>query len=280
MGNPKQKWTTEEEEALRAGVAKYGPGKWKFIQKDPEFNQFLHSRSNIDLKDKWRNMSAAGQGSRDKLRTPKAKANPNLDVPTTPSVNVQTIPASAFVGKHELPADHAKDDAAKEFPDGKNGSRCNDMIFEALSAVKDPNGLDIGSIVAYIEQRLEVPQNFRKQLGAKLRRLVQQEKLEKVEGFYRIKNRSLVEANTNIRKDNAPMQPLSVAQMKAGESLEEAAKTAAYKVVEAENKSFVAAEAVKEAERISRMAEETDTILQLAKEIFQRCCQGEIALVA
>jgi len=25
------------------------------------------------------------------------------------------------------------------------------MIFEALSAVKDPNGLDIGSIVAYIE---------------------------------------------------------------------------------------------------------------------------------
>ena len=50
MGNPKQKWTAEEEEALRAGVAKYGPGKWKFIQKDPEFNQFLHSRSNIDLK--------------------------------------------------------------------------------------------------------------------------------------------------------------------------------------------------------------------------------------
>ena len=50
MGNPKQKWTAEEEGALRAGVFKYGAGKWKFIQKDPEFNQFLHSRSNIDLK--------------------------------------------------------------------------------------------------------------------------------------------------------------------------------------------------------------------------------------
>ena len=29
--------------------------------------------------------------------------------------------------------------------------RYNDMIFEALSAVKERNGLDIGSIIAYIE---------------------------------------------------------------------------------------------------------------------------------
>lgn len=50
MGNPKQKWTSEEEEALRAGVAKHGTGKWKNIQRDPEFNPFLFSRSNIDLK--------------------------------------------------------------------------------------------------------------------------------------------------------------------------------------------------------------------------------------
>ena len=50
MGNPKQKWTSEEEEALRAGVAKHGTGKWKNIQKDPEFNHFLFTRSNIDLK--------------------------------------------------------------------------------------------------------------------------------------------------------------------------------------------------------------------------------------
>ena len=49
MGNPKQKWTSEEEEALRAGVAKHGTGKWKNIQRDPEFNPYLYSRSNIDL---------------------------------------------------------------------------------------------------------------------------------------------------------------------------------------------------------------------------------------
>lgn len=50
MGAPKQKWTSEEEEALRRGVLKHGPGKWRTIQKDPEFSPVLSSRSNIDLK--------------------------------------------------------------------------------------------------------------------------------------------------------------------------------------------------------------------------------------
>lgn len=50
MGNQKQKWTSEEEEALLAGIAKHGPGKWKNILKDPEFAPCLASRSNIDLK--------------------------------------------------------------------------------------------------------------------------------------------------------------------------------------------------------------------------------------
>lgn len=50
MGAPKQKWLAEEEEALRAGVEKHGAGKWRTIQKDPEFSHCLSSRSNIDLK--------------------------------------------------------------------------------------------------------------------------------------------------------------------------------------------------------------------------------------
>lgn len=53
--------------------------------------------------------------------------------------------------------------------------------------------------------------------------------------------------------------------------MEEAAVAAAYKVAEAENKSFVAAEAVKEAERVSKMAEDADSFLQLAKDIYDRC---------
>ncbi|ACO63271.1 predicted protein [Micromonas commoda] len=56
MGVPKTKWSPEEEEALRKGVKKYGAGKWRFIQKDPVLGKILNQRSNVDLKDKWRNM--------------------------------------------------------------------------------------------------------------------------------------------------------------------------------------------------------------------------------
>lgn len=50
MGNPKQKWTSEEESALKSGIAKHGAGKWSAILKDPEFSSTLFSRSNVDLK--------------------------------------------------------------------------------------------------------------------------------------------------------------------------------------------------------------------------------------
>lgn len=56
-----------------------------------------------------------------------------------------------------------------------------------------------------------------------------------------------------------------------GETVEEASITVAYRIAEAENKSFLAAEAVKEAERVSKMAEDTDVMLQLVKDIYEQC---------
>jgi len=50
MGAPKQKWTPEEEAALKAGVLKHGTGKWRTILSDSEFSLILKSRSNVDLK--------------------------------------------------------------------------------------------------------------------------------------------------------------------------------------------------------------------------------------
>lgn len=50
MGAPKQKWTPEEETALKAGVLKHGTGKWRTILSDPEYSSILKSRSNVDLK--------------------------------------------------------------------------------------------------------------------------------------------------------------------------------------------------------------------------------------
>ena len=60
MATAKYKWTRAEEDALRDGVRKHGPGKWRTIQKDPELGDILRARSNVDLKDKWRNMRESG----------------------------------------------------------------------------------------------------------------------------------------------------------------------------------------------------------------------------
>ena len=50
MGPPKQKWSAEEEAALKAGVLKHGTGKWSAIAKDPVFSRILYLRSNADIK--------------------------------------------------------------------------------------------------------------------------------------------------------------------------------------------------------------------------------------
>ncbi|XP_030972715.1 telomere repeat-binding factor 4 [Quercus lobata] len=276
MGNQKQKWTAEEEEALLGGVAKHGPGKWKNILKDPEFAPFLTNRSNIDLKDKWRNLSVstAGQGSKEKSRTSKIKA-----ITAAPLPNVQhSAPAAPLL--LTAPPDTVMDDAPNN--EGKNAPRYNAMIFEAVSTTKDTNGCDIGAIVHYIEQRQEVPQNFRRLLSSRLRRLVAQGKLEKVENCYRIRKDTSLGTKTPApkQKDVRPRQLLSSGLMTTSESVDDAANAAAYRVADAENKAYMAAEAVKEAERISKMAEDSDSMLQLVKDIYERCSRGEIVLLA
>ncbi|TYZ59129.1 hypothetical protein PybrP1_000054 [[Pythium] brassicae (nom. inval.)] len=50
-------WTPEEEECLRKGVEKHGVGKWKLILLDGQ-GVFSSHRTNIDLKDKWKNLQA------------------------------------------------------------------------------------------------------------------------------------------------------------------------------------------------------------------------------
>lgn len=73
------------------------------------------------------------------------------------------------------------------------------------------------------------------------------------------------------KQDIQPRSLQSIGYSTIGDTVEVAAEAAACKIADAENKSFVAAEAVKEAERVSKMAEDTDSFLQLAKEIFEKC---------
>lgn len=100
-----------------------------------------------------------------------------------------------------------------------------------------------------------------------------------IENSYRIKKEVLEKAKTATSKQKhvGPRQFPNSAYL--GETAEEAAITAAYKVAEAENKSFVAAEAAKEAERVSKMEEDSDNSLQVYKDIFDKCMILPIHLV-
>uniref|UniRef100_A0A1D1ZC55 Histone H1 n=1 Tax=Anthurium amnicola TaxID=1678845 RepID=A0A1D1ZC55_9ARAE len=276
MGAPKQKWTAEEEEALRAGVSKHGAGKWRTIQKDPDFSRCLASRSNIDLKDKWRNMSlCSGQGSREKPRVPRIKG-----ITAASLSSAQTTTTSASVKQDGL---SAVIDPSTNAQDTKISPKYTTMIIEALSNVKEPHGLEVGAICSYIEQRHDVPPNFRRLLGSKLRRLVAQNKIEKVEKGYKLKDSSFAtKTPTPKQKDPAYRSKPPQLSMLSGsiDLVGDAAIAAAYKIAEAEAKSFLASEAVKEAERVSKMAEETDSLLMLAREIFEQCSRGEIVTIA
>ncbi|XP_068652417.1 single myb histone 3-like isoform X1 [Aristolochia californica] len=270
MGAPKQKWTTEEEEALRAGVDKHGAGKWRTIQKDPEFGHCLAARSNIDLKDKWRNMSvsASGQGSREKVRAPKSKSLALVPFTSTPSAST-----SLAVAQEAQPTGS---ETLKGQQEAKSPLMYNAVIMEALSALQDPNGSDVNAICHFIEQKHKMPPTFRRVLTSKLRRLIVQDKIEKAPNGYKLKDPSFA-MKTPTPKSRLPQ---TSSFNRAADAAEEATMTAAYKIADAEAKSYLASQAVKEAERVSRMAEETDSLLQIAKEIFDQCLRGEIVSMA
>ncbi|MED6136003.1 hypothetical protein PIB30_051872 [Stylosanthes scabra] len=292
MGNQKQKWTQDEEDALIAGVEKHGPGKWKNILKDPQFAPFLTSRSNIDLKDKWRNLSVSNgtQGSKEKSRVPRIKAA--APATATPVAACNAVVAAGEDATPVTNATHQPDpssvavgDSSQYEEDAKNPPRYNAMVLEALSALKDANGSDLNAIVNYIEQKHKVPQNFRRALSTRLRRLVSQGKLEKVQNCYKIKKESssLPKSPVAVKKDVWPQrqQPQPPPEFVAtNETIKEAAETAAYRIAEAESKSYLAAEAVKEAERIALLAEDAEAMLQLAQQIYDACSRGESVVLA
>ncbi|KAL5226493.1 hypothetical protein ABZP36_014758 [Zizania latifolia] len=277
MGAPKQKWTSEEEEALRRGVLKHGAGKWRTIQKDPEFSPVLSSRSNIDLKDKWRNLSfsASGLGSRDKIKVLRIKAPSSS---TSPSSQALLLPPPDKVTEASPLADSEKSSQDGKIP--------NSMIIEALYEMRDPNGSDVDAICNYIEQRHEVQANFRRLLTTKLRRLTAAKKIEKIDRAYRITESYAAKASIAMKslspkKDLA--KPLKASQnvglFAATSPALDAAAAAAMKVADAEAKAHLANEHMMEVERMFKLSEETESLLTLATEIYERCSRGEVLTV-
>ncbi|KAL5728710.1 hypothetical protein ACHQM5_001760 [Ranunculus cassubicifolius] len=280
MGAPKNRWSSEEEEALRAGVARHGKGKWANIRKDPQFLNSLANRSNVDLKDKWRNMG-------DKLKTPNPKAL--LPPPSLNAVTPSPLPAAqdASANRDIVPYSSTKSSASAKNSHAHRYKHTS-MIIDALTSMKDPNGSDADSIMGFIEQKYDV--NFGSTLGQKLNQLANQDRIEKVQGksgYFRVKGKGVLGKKVSTSAQRPKYDHHNQKQSEGtptvidslASEIEEAAKTAAYMIADAENKAFLASKAVEEAERVAKEAE-SDSMLQLAIEIFQRCSRGEIVLMA
>ncbi|PAN29966.1 hypothetical protein PAHAL_5G262300 [Panicum hallii] len=279
MGAPKQRWTPEEEAALKAGVAKHGPGKWRTILRDPDFSVLLRLRSNVDLKDKWRNLSvtAGGYGSREKARmalkkgrrvVPKLTAEP-MDVDVNGLDNVQDVVIDA-----EPLAMSVEPLALEESPE-KSVARLDDLILEAIKKLKEPSGSNKAAIAAYIEEQYWPPADFQRLLSTKLKALVNSGKLMKVNQKYRIAPSSPslggistkvyaaeeMNGENNAKQLTKPQVDAELEKMK-GMTKEEAAAFAAKAVAEAEV-------AIAEAEEAARIAEAAENDAETAKAFLE-----------
>ncbi|XP_044489165.1 telomere repeat-binding factor 1-like [Mangifera indica] len=286
MGAPKQKWTQEEEAALKAGVIKHGAGKWRTILKDPEFSGVLYLRSNVDLKDKWRNLSVMtnGWGSREKSR---------LAIKRTP--HAPKLEETSF----SLAANAALSDEEENL-DGKPVSvssgmlqivaapkrsivRLDNLIMEAITTLKEPGGSNKTSIAAYIEEQYWAPPDFKRLLSAKLKYLAATGKLIKIKRKYRVsptlpfsdrrRNSSmLIEGRQRVSPQvdnddvNIPTKSqidLELAKMRSM-TPQEAAVAAARAVAEAEAAMAEAEEAAREAEAAEADAEAAQAFAEAA----------------
>ncbi|XP_002983713.2 telomere repeat-binding factor 1 [Selaginella moellendorffii] len=268
MGAPKQKWTAEEECALRAGVEKYGPGKWRAIQRDPKFGPALVARSNVDLKDKWRNLSvSSGQP-----RIPRSKVR-RVSKSSERTGSGKNLSGSSDSEEGEGEEYEDEDEDGNETPPVYNqrkqlGSRYDELVSEAILTLKEPNGSDISAIANYIEEHQRVPSRFRKLLTLKLKALTAQGKLVKVGKSFKVRDYLFfgkTAKGTRLRRQDldetspkflrtATAFDLSNARSKM-KTAEEAARLAAQAVADAEAAAAAAEQAAREAEAAEAVAE-------------------------
>ncbi|XLU56196.1 hypothetical protein S245_050844, partial [Arachis hypogaea] len=273
MGAPKQKWTAEEEAALKAGVVKHGAGKWRTILTDPEFSAILRMRSNVDLKDKWRNINVTAiWGSRQKAKLALKK---NLPIP---KIDCNHMAISTVVQRDEV-ADYkplAISGGASQSANSKEHiSRLDTLILESIIKLKEPKGSDRAAIAAYIEDQYSCPPNLRKLLSAKLKHMVASGKLMKVKHKYRITGNSTISEKRrgssllllegrpkdSPKSEKTDVSLLSKSQIDAelskmkGVTAQEAAAAAAKAVAEAEVAIAEAEAAAREAEAAEAEAE-------------------------
>lgn len=253
-GVVKQKWTPEEEAALRAGVQKYGAGKWRAIQKDANYGACLVSRSNVDLKDKWRNMSVSANGLGSREKAARILAAKMKQVGTTQSQGElglemkisSALPMTEIVKDKKL-----------------LGARFDHLILEAVVNLKDSNGGNKSQIASYLENHYTVPANFRRLLTTKLKFLTQQGKLTKMRRNYSMRSDTFRIERRRERDLQDPArgkQPLVNSECHASEEA-----VLNYKSMGADEVVRIAAQAVADAEVAAAAAEEAARVAEIAE---------------
>ncbi|KAL3843846.1 hypothetical protein ACJIZ3_001249 [Penstemon smallii] len=286
MGAPKQKWTPEEEAALKAGVLKHGPGKWRTILKDPQFSRVLYLRSNVDLKDKWRNMSvmANGWGSRERARLALKR--------TRHAPKFGESYSTASQSDEEMVDARSLDASGSSSPnDGPKRSimRLDNLIMDAINNLREPSGSNKTNIAAYIEDQYWAPPNFKRILSGKLKRMAAAGKLIKMKRKYRIATTSalferkqnpstqILEGRQRIssRNDHDDVNYLTKSQIDLelakmrSMTPQEAAAAAAQAVAEAEAAMAEAEEAVREADAAEADAEAAQAFADAARKTLK-----------
>ncbi|CAN1284944.1 Telomere repeat-binding factor 1 [Linum perenne] len=279
MGAPKQKWTADEEAALKAGVIKHGAGKWRTILKDPEYSGVLYLRSNVDLKDKWRNMSvmAHGWSSREKSKLVTKRVH-NVPKREDAVDNVKSDEEAVDIKALEAAAPLMQIPALK-----RSAIRLDNLIIEAITTLKEPDGSNKTAIASYIEEQYWPPQDFKRILSAKLKHLTSAGKLIKVKRKYRIAptsftnrkrsasmllldGRQRVFQRAEREEFNMPTKAqldVELSKMRTM-SAQEAEAVAARAVAEAENAIAEAEEAAREAEAAEADAEAAQAFAEAA----------------
>ncbi|KAI7757629.1 hypothetical protein M8C21_016520, partial [Ambrosia artemisiifolia] len=169
----------------------------------------LSEQEQFDM-DKWRNMKPNNyvSSSRRKGRT---SCTPVIDDPliTCPE------PCRSSLDKRRAPTYKA-------------------MIYQSLSSIDDPNGTDVNTMANFLESKYFLPYKFKRSLAATVRRLLHTGKLEKVNNRYKLKGLSS-DAETSQEEDVGNVDNENEAPR---ESLQDAARVAAFQVAVAETKEY------------------------------------------
>lgn len=288
MGNPKQKWTPEEESALKAGMSKHGTGKWSTILKDPEFSSILFSRSNVDLKDKWRNLRVLPTG---RVGRDKAIVASNHSNQVTKHDNKQVIPSDVVEDFDDEIVDVQPLAMATGSPPitapKRVEAKLESLILEAIINSKESTGSNKTAISMYIEDR-SPPSDSKLVLAGKLKEMTETGKLIKVKHNYRIAPSSVVSGGKgskyllserrqkgHSKVDKKDIELLNKLQIDTDLSrmefmtAEEAAAAAAQAVAEAELAMMEAEDAVRRAEAAETEVEEAEAFAEAAALVLE-----------